>query len=321
MRKLVLVLAVFISAHLPLKALQDCCRCPTWPKAFNFTLGTGFRQDSLNWRVKIPDVSGSPFIRSALHWNNVRMAQVYGDASYTSCRNYTIKVSGDYAQVYHGRNKDLDYFITGSGCGQDKVLFSETKANAGKGHAFDASGAVGYRWTSSGGRAIITPLIGWSHHQQYFTMYDGNQIVDLINDQIGPFRGLDSHYKTRWYGPWIGADFDVRVECCTNLFGSFEYHYNKYRGAGHWNLRDDFAGDFRHRAWGHGIIARLGTSWDICPNWTLGIMGNYVRYRTGTGADITPVLTEGGVVVHVRNKLSIVKWHSFSIMGIVVWRF
>src|SRR5215213_5633347 len=106
---------------------------------------------------------------------------------------------------------------------------------------------VGYRVTSTCGRFTATPLAGYSWQGQNLHIYDGRQIIDLFNNDIGRLRGLNSHYDARWYGPWVGLDFNTRVECCAYLFGSFEWHFTTYRGKGYWNLRDDL-GPFRHHA-------------------------------------------------------------------------
>ena len=63
--------------------------------------------------------------------------------------------------------------------------------------------------------------------------------------QLNQFLDLNSKYTTQWYGPWIGFDFETRVERCAFIFGGIEYHQFAYRGQGRWNLRPDI-GRFSH---------------------------------------------------------------------------
>ena len=315
MRKLIVILGTFLSVNLSLLALQPCCRLPDWPPTWEFDIGTGYREDNLHWVVETP--GGPPEIASHVSWKKVRSWEVYGRAAYVSCMNYAVKVSGDYSWIYQGRNRDSDYFV-----GEDhKVLFSRSINDAGKGYTWDASGALGYKFTSTGGRCTITPFIGFSNHEQQFHIYNGNQVVNLVSDFLGRLsRSHNSSYHTRWYGPWGGFDFDVRVECCVNWFGSFEWHLAKYKASGRWNLRREFAGDFRHHADGRGWIARTGVNWEFLGCWTIGFLAEYRQFRTQSGDDITPLLTADGVI-DVESKLRDVRWHCYRLIGTLTYRF
>lgn len=331
MRKFVFLIATFLAANCSLSALQPCCKLPTWPPTWDFELGGGFRQDELHWSITSPKKFGFPRIESDLHWRDLRMWQLYGSATYVSCQNYAVKIYGDWGHIYQGENRDDDFVVTrkdhmhssghSSGPGKEKFLFSRSFADAGKGHVWDASAAIGYKFTSSGGRCTIIPYAGFSNHEQHLHMFNGKQVVDVLTpDHVGPINGLNSTYNTRWYGPWGGADFDVRLECNAYFFGGMEWHYAKYRAQGNWNLRQDIAGDFHHRADGHGWVARVGAGWEFFPNWLISVLVDYKSFRTQSGDDRTPIRTAHGIV-DVETRLRQVKWHSYSINGLLVYRF
>lgn len=314
MRKLLVILGTFLTTSLSLSALQPCCKLPDWPPTWEFNLGTGYREDNLHWAVETP--GGPPEIISHVRWKKVRSWELYGSAAYTSCMNYSVKVLGSYSWIYNGRNKDSDYLVDGS----EKLLFSRSVSGADDGYTWDASGAIGYRWRSTGGRCIITPYIGFANYEQKYVMRHGRQVVDLLGDFLGSIRGLDSHYHTRWYGPWGGFDFDVQVECCVNWFGSFEWHLARYKAEGLWNLRPEFNGKFRHHADGRGWIARTGVNWEFLKCWVIGFLLEYKQFRTQSGDDITPIRTREGLF-HVESRLRDVRWHSYKFLGTLTYRF
>ena len=295
------------------------CEHSPWPSSFNIDVGGGFRKDKFKWSkggqaVANPDGSLPPYgIRSNLNWKDLRIAQFGGTAEYVSCRNYAVRIEASYGRIYHGKNIDSDYFVIDD----ESTKFAVAESKAGKGHVYDLSAAVGYRITSTCRRFVATPLIGYSQYAQYLHMYDGSMRLDLSENKLGPFPGLNSTYTTRWFGPWIGLDFTTRVERCAYLFGSFQWHMLTYRGHGRWNLRHDI-GPFNHKAYGYGYLATLGGKWEIWNNWSLGIVGSYRMFRTKHGHVRVKLLPED-VLGYERFNGAI--WHSFSASAIVAWRF
>lgn len=325
MRKFLSMLAACLLASASLTAswsswcsdlfTSDGCGCcgDDWPSPFNIDLGWGFRQDKFKW--SIAGARHHPNILSELKWDDLRISQIGGEAEYVSWRNYAVRIAGDYGHIYHGNNSDADF-------ARDKRrgLFSLSRNNGGKGYVYDINGGVGYRVTSTCGRFVATPLVGYAWHGQSLHIFDGNQIVDKVSCELGPFPGLNSKYHARWYGPWVGIDFDVQVECCAYLFGGFEWNWTRYRGTGCWNLRSDL-GPFHHHAYGHGYVLTLGGNWELCNHWSIGIVGNYRHFRTGSGREDLEVIHGPECVEHTRTRFNGAKWKSYSISGLVAWRF
>lgn len=280
-----------------------------WPSSINIDFGAGYRNDKFEWSIAgFDDV---PNILSKLQWKDLRIAQIGGSASYVSCRNYAIRLEADYGRIYHGKVYDADYAES-----DQTDLFSYSLSKAGKGHVYDVSAAVGYRVTSTYARFVATPLIGYSQHAQYLHLYNGYQLFPFQFD----IAGLNSTYSARWYGPWIGVDFEARVERCAYLFGGFEWHMAAYRGHGKWNLRHDI-GPFHHKAYGMGYVATLGGKWEIWNNWAIGITGNYRNFRTRHGHEYLVVNVPIFGPIKVRSRFNQAKWHTYSVSGIITWRF
>lgn len=308
MRKFLMMLTTFILGNLSLMGAS--WPSPLWPADLDVDIGFGYREDDFTWEIAGPD--GIPNVLSKLHWTDLKIAEVKGTFRYTSCTNYVFRFDGDYGHIYAGHNTDSDFL------GDDQTLeFSHISSHAGRGFVYDLSAGVGYQFTSTGGRMTITPLLGYANQGQHLHIFRGVQRVIFFDP--GPIPGLNSTYKTRWYGPWLGFDFNVRVECNAYLFGGFDWHFYRYRARGHWNLRTDI-GDFKHKANGQGYGANLGFCWDCLPCVTLGIVGTYRNYRARTGDDTTPVFVDG-LTIDVVTKLKKVHWHSYAVTGLLMWSF
>lgn len=296
------------------------CPVDDWPSSFNAAFGSGYRVDKVSWRISGP--SQDEYILSKLNWKNLQIIEVGGYAKYVSCTNYAIRISGDYGGIYHGRNVDSDYLVIQDDDGDDtdKFLTSQSRNNAGRGKVYDFEAGVGYRVTSTGGRFVATPQVGYSWHGQKLHLYDGDQTFDLFHpERVGPIEGLNSTYSARWFGPWVGMDFAARVEACTYIFGSFEWHWVSYRGTGRWNLREDM-GPFQQRANGYGYIATLGGTWEIWRHVAFGLNGTYRNMRTSSGHES---YTDYSYYepIRVRFPFDQAKWSSVSVSAIITWRY
>ncbi len=287
-----------------------------WPSPNNWELDLGYRSDKLEWSTGIKDLVN---ITKEVQWQKLRIAQIGGVINYVSPRNYAIKIAADYGHIYDGESKEADF------AENDKTdLVSLTKTKAGRGFVYDLSGAVGYRLTSTGGRCTFTPLIGGSVHEQDLRMFNGRQVcqADVLGvfiDKVRPIHGLNNSYKAFWYGPWIGLDFNVKVEYCAYIFGGFEWHLASYRGNGHWNLSVD-SPKFSQKAYGHGYIAILGGNWEIWKNISIGIVGHYRRFQTHHGRQSRRVFTDT-CAIYISTRFNQVKWASYDVSATLGWRF
>lgn len=335
MRKFLSILTMGVLTSSALSAMwcegiftqNDCCNDNNWPSPVNLEANGGFRRDKFRWSIAGPMLDDSssdeeifePPVLSELQWKDLRIIQFGGSASYVSCTNYALKISGDYGHIYHGRNIDTDF-------DENENVFLRSENDAGKGCVYDVEGAVGYRVTSTGGRFIGVPLIGYSYHGQQLHMFEGDLVINRFPPPFngtGRFDGLNSTYKTRWFGPWIGLDFVTRVEKCAYVFGGFEWHLVSYRATGNWNLREDIS-EFHHRAHGFGYVVTAGGNWEIWKNWSIGVKANFRNFRTRHGRERTTVfIDDSGTIIpiEVEGRFNGARWKSVDVSAMIAWRF
>lgn len=314
-------IASFIIASLMgMSSLSAGCSCAAagtdWPSPINVDIGVGYREDDVRWNIA--GFNDTPNVLSELKWKKLQMVEVTGEASYVSCRNYAVKVKADYGYICSGVNTDADY------AGNDRTdRFSLSVNNAGKGYVYDLSGGVGYKVTSTCGRFIALPMIGYSFSSQHLHQFDGLQVSSFGYIVDVPIEELNSSYTTRWYGPWVGIDFAARVESCAYVFGGFEWHLASYRGSGHWNLRPDI-GPFHDHAHGTGYIITLGGNWEVWSHWSIGVVSHFRYFRTNHGVSTTEYFYDNGYTIDrfdVSTRFNQAKWKSIDALAMVAWRF
>lgn len=283
-------------------------QCPS----LTFNTGAGWRQDNFNFSIAGP--GNDPNVLSEVQWKSLRMYAVNGAARYVSTHHYVIQISGECAKIYHGANRDSDYLFD-----HKEGEFSRIHSDAGRGHVYDLNAAVGYQVMSTGRRALVTILAGYSYDQQYLKMYDGHQRIGLLMPE-GSFPGLDSSYTARWYGPWIGIDTSTRVECNAELYASFSWHMPQFRAHGDWNLRDDLIDGFEQSANAFGYDAMVGFSWDWTERWGVGIVGKYKLLHAKSGSDRIKILLDDELI-KVHTKLNSARWESIGVYLTLYGRF
>ena len=276
----------------------------------DLTFSAGYRRDDLEW-----DIGGylSPDhyvnVLSELSWDDIESFQVKFQGSLLIPNIIAFRGIANYGWIFDGDNQDSDY------AGQDRTEeFSRSNNSADDGEVWDVSLAVGYPLRL--GRFVvstITPLVGYSHHEQNLDISDGHQTIP----PTGPFAGLDSSYDTEWKGPWVGVDLSFRAaELKTfahrfETFFSYEYHWADYDAEADWNLRDDFQHpkSFEHDTDGNGWIIRGGFNLVFQRHVALNFNFDYQDWDTDSGTD--KVFFANGN--KAKTRLNEVTWTSYSL--------
>lgn len=283
------------------------------------SFGGGYRVDSLNWNIA--GQGGVPSVLSELKWTDLRMGQISLCMENTFDNCVLLGFEGDYARIFHGNNRDSDYL------GSHRTLeFSRSLNSANKGEAFDLSVYFGYKMNAPFNDCFhnfeFCPKVGYSHHEQHLSMHKGFQALDVFDiNNLGPFAGLKSSYRARWFGPWVGFDAAYEMCCKFKIFGSFQYHFARYNGKGHWNLRSDLADDFQHHGWAHGFLSRVGAQYEFDSGVAYGIQATYLTFKLRDGRDRIFFFDEDGSILVSGTKLNQVNWHSFRIEAYLSYRF
>jgi hypothetical protein len=291
-------------------------------------VSAGYRVDDFDWNIA-GDIDGnSPNILSELTWDDLEIYQLELYNKTIVREVFYLRGSLSYGWIKDGDNQDSDYLE------DNRALeFSRSTNDADDGNTLDASLGIGYPFTFGSGFVGLTPLVGYSYHEQNLTMTDGNQTITWISldpdfpdgPPLGPMLGLDNTYEAQWKGPWVGFDLiftskDVhrhlaQVEAYVNL----EYHWADYCAEADWNLRTDFAHpkSFEHDADGDGIV--LSAGWNVVWNdhWALNANFDYQDWSTDHGTDRT-FFSDGSVE---ETRLNEVNWKSYAVMVGLSYRF
>ena len=269
----------------------------------------GYRRDDLDWNIAGNSNGKNPNVLSELTWDELDSYQVKFQGHLIWPHIIALRAVANYGWIYDGENQDSDF------AGDDRTFeFSRSNNNADDGNVWDVSLGIGYpiRW----GKSVIstmTPLVGYSHHEQNLEITDGNQTIP----DLGPFPGLDSSYDAEWQGPWIGIDLNFRaaeiktVAHRLETFITYEYHWADYDAEADWNLRQDLrrSTSFVHDTDGEGWIIRAG--FNIVLQRYLGLNFNfdYQDWTTDNGTDKV-FLADGG---NLKTRLNEVNWSSYSL--------
>lgn len=277
-------------------------------------IAVGYRQDNLDWNIAGPN--NHPNVLSELEWTHIQSAEVSACAG-VSFRSLYLRAGADYGRIYSGTHRDSDY------SGDHRTFeFSHSRAQANRGEVFDLSGGLGWQFQNACGSFICTPLVGYSLDEQHLTQRKGVQLIDTKYPlQVGSFPSLHSSYRAKWIGPWIGLESRYQLTDRIALEGLLEYHWPRFEGTGHWNLRYDFIKDFEHKANGNGVLAALSGEYQVEPRWSIGLLGIYRKFTADRGRDRKFVLlrfkrsdgTEFDAPASFDTRLNRVQWTSFGV--------
>jgi hypothetical protein len=270
-----------------------------------FWFTTGYRVDDFDWNIA-GDINGNnPNILSELTWDDLKIFQVTLQNKTVFRQTFYFRGSLAYGWILDGENQDSDYN------GDNRTLeFSRSNNSADDGDVLDASAGIGYQFTFGFGmdKFGITPLIGYSFHQQNLKISDGFQTIPAT----GSFPGLASTYDAEWSGPWVGLDIVFKSNKKYNLYAEIEYHWGDYYAEADWNLRTDFAHpkSFEHDADGDGIVLSAGWRYFFDNHWAVNLNFNYQDWSTDNGID--RVFLASGSISETR--LNEANWQSFATM-------
>lgn len=277
---------------------------------FDFT--QGYRVDDLTWNVAGPQYD--PNILSELTWDNVESYQIKGSGELLLKRHIALKGSIDYGWIYDGKVQDSDFL------GDDRTFeFSRATADANDGHVFDGSLGAGYLFRFGKGRFSLTPLVGYSHHEQNLVARNGFQEISPIPEltgPVGPIDALDSSYETKWKGPWIGLDLAAEPGDRFSFLVGLEYHWADYEAEADWNLREDFAHpvSFSDEADGGGVRVSCAVAYQFSKHFSVKAGFEFQSWSTDSGTQ-TVFGADGSSSDQPLNE---VNWDSYSVfLGLV----
>ncbi len=297
-------------------------------------LDVGYRRDNLDWNIAGNSSGTNPNILSELEWSDLEIIQVRLEGRAFVNKKIYFRGYLDYGWIYDGQNRDSDY------SGDNRTgEFSRSVNTSDDDAVWDGSIGLGWVFTFGTSYCKLAPMLGYSIHKQNLRITDGNQVIP----PTGPFPGLDSTYKSRWHGPWIGFDLifstppDKQHGREMRFLLNLEYHWADYYAEADWNLRTgpvnafEHPKSFEHEANGSGIVTGAKWLFGIKPGWDFSLGLQYQKWQTDTGTD--RVFFAGGTYIDPpgfyappggltsETMLNEVNWESFDIMAGLTYRF
>ncbi len=280
-----------------------------------FALTSGIRRDNFRWSIAGDSSGSNPNILSELTWTDVDSYQLTLTNRSFYKRNVYFRGEINYAFIQSGDIRDSDYNENDR---QDE--YSRSKSESSGDQLWDLSLAGGYPFFFLQDRLMVAPLYGLSYHKQNFRITNGRQVITSGSlPPIGPLAGLNSTYRSAWYGPWLGVDMRYQIKgdktkgiLPMELGLSFELHYADYEAEANWNLRQDLKHptSFEHEDTGFGIV--LSGEWiiDLTSRWGVVLRSTYQSWKTSDGVD--RVHNSDGTVE--KTRLNEVEWSNVSLM-------
>jgi len=271
----------------------------------------GHRTDGVDWNIAGNIDGTSPNILAEYTWNDLLIAQVKTKANIIFNNRLVLDGMAAYGKIYSGDSRVSEYDADNR-----TSEVSQTDNSGDEGETLDLSGGLGYRFYLGEKMDYfeldhfwITPLVGYSYHEQNLNIKEGNQIIDTGGMLgLGPFSGLDSPYDLQWKGPWFGIEMSGIKDRLSGTL-RFEYHNADYHGKGVSNLQPTFK-KFEHSADGHGMVLNIGLGYQLNDHWRLNFNADLQDWKTDPGIDRL-TFTNGSIR---ETRLNQVNWQSYALM-------
>lgn len=290
----------------------------------NASIESGYRVDKLSWSTGFPGYEKA----SELSYDDIKIYEIGGHFDF---KLKSGKLKGLYSEF------DVSYGKIDSGKGRDKdwedpnnrsKVTSDSYSDLKNSNVKDYSVGFGYEIPLKDTNFFITPLVGYSFHEQNInegggattltSQYDssGNYVDSVsVND---PFPGKVSSYDTEWKGPWIGTK--LQYVYTDNIFTvRAQYHKVDYKAVADWKLRDEFQHpkSFTHSAKGNGYSLELGYTKILSPSWSIGTSMAYKKFETDSGK-LKTFYRNGDLD---SQKLNEAEWESYSANVGITYKF
>lgn len=253
----------------------------------------GYRHDSINLKHRVP--SHDPVFKSNLKFKDIDIFQIGVSARSTIGCNFYARAEATWGWILDG---DLKW--NASAFNRVSPLFSSSSDNFSglwnekrhcntfdEKYVYDANIAIGYPFYFCDCTTVVAPVIGYAVDVQDISVDDRGLVFDGHDCDIMGFNsGSDCCRHTffsRWYGPFVGVDFNYRSYCnCWNFFAAVEYHWGTFKAKRSQSCSSsDGFDDFNRHADMSGWVVDLGADYDFNNCWTVGL---YLKFTDFTAS-------------------------------------
>ena len=248
----------------------------------------GYRRDTIDWRTRFP--SDDPVFQSTTKFKDLDIFQIGVQGRATLGCNFYARASAYWGWIVdgdfrHSGKVNLQPCSGASGFDDNNLKFGFSdsfQSTIDEQYVFGVNGAIGYPFFFCDCTLVLAPVIGYSIDEQN---------VQINNRDLNLGEGFGSSYGSgeinadgccndsfisRWYGPFVGVDFDWRpYNSCFNLWAQLEYHWGSFRGktshlSSNYSILD-LDNHNRHSNEAAAWVFAAGFEYDLCNNWTMGL--------------------------------------------------
>lgn len=286
--------------------LKDGANPRKWGASWGASLG--YRHVSLDFNIGFP--GGAPDVLSELEYD-AEMTELRVNGDWRAANGLTVTGEAAYAYGFSGDVRDSDYAFDGRQ-GEFSRSNARTHGSTSRRLAFGA----GWRVPLPNNRIGVTPLAGYTYQDQDWRSRHGRQTVSepgLVGGINVPpvgwrLSGLDSHYKPRWHGPWLGVQLDANLARQFDLRFGLKHQWSRYYAEGEWNLREDLRKtSFKHHGDSRGWQTEIGALWRFLPNNAIAFTLDWGKQRLTNGSD-RKFFTDGTTTKIRLNEVNAESW-------------
>jgi len=285
----------------------------------------GYRRDNIDWKFKAP--SCDPFFETSTRFKDLDIFQIgLSGRTHLGC-NFYGRASAHWGWVLDGDIEETTkIFVSLPALSQvENIEFSTDDQNIVDGRfVVDLDIAIGYPFYFCDCTLSLSPVVGYAFSEQNIRIEDDEDFeFSTVGGLLIPVpegRCCDSKFVSRWFGPFIGLDFEYRACDCLSLYAALEYHWARFKGKRHSHRGFSFFDDFdRGSRNGDGWVFKAGVDYDFCDCWTLGLSTQWSDYSVsrrhrGCADDFSVFNTDGsefsGSEDRFRTKHS---WRSYAV--------
>jgi hypothetical protein len=270
----------------------------------------GYRRDDIRWKFKSSDLS--PFRQRKVCFEDVDIFQIGINARTTVGCNFYLRGSADWGWILDGKFKEESELFTHITIPDDNTrtvvttvslpgtetapLIAQRRARITREidnknlldgrYVFDFDLAIGYPFYFCDCTAYVAPVIGYAFNEQNLRIDSDHNRFFTRETTTGGGTGpvtiesaefcCDDKFVNRWFGPFLGLDFNYRPYECWGFYAQLEYHWARFKGrhCSEGGFGHDFGHEFEIRGKrGHGWLTKIGVDYDFqeCGCWTVGL--------------------------------------------------
>lgn len=282
----------------------------------DLSLEGGYREDNLDWSIgsneiaKLSELSYKDIeiyeavTRFTGTLNQGPLAGLYGEAEFR------------WGSIEDGNETDSDWENPDNPSQKTNFSHSDVKGD----DTFDYQLAIGYEFALSDSGIMLTPLVGYSYHEQNLEIGGGATTLASKFDEGGkylesvdvnfPLPSKSAEYDTEWDGFWGGLEFGYSFGKNDISIRAIYQDYD-YSGEANWILVEELQHpkSFTHDADGDGYKIDAKYQRRIGERWGIVSSLYYLNMETDDGTEID-YLADGTTL---RQNFNGADWDSYSI--------